>query len=285
MSDDRQYYQAKNIKQIDINLLPYQDKFLFSTKRYCAMISAIGTGKTFMALLKVWRFCQDYPGSRWLIIRKEYTDLRDSTMKDFELYFGVKINKQSKSYTTPNGSEILFRHGEEISPNVLKNMNLSGFFIEQAEEFKTEQTFVWLQDRLRKSGSPYRQGLIIANSDGHNWCWRLFIHNPPSDDYMCVEATTFDNEVNLPADFVKDMRLKEIIAPNHYKRMVMNQHDIQDEGDLLLTNEQIERAMGLRLTREDGYIEEGGVTLGACDVARFGDDLTVFMVIQRVTGG
>ena len=48
MSDDRQYYQAKNIKQIDINLLPYQDKFLFSRKRYCAMISAIGTGKTFM---------------------------------------------------------------------------------------------------------------------------------------------------------------------------------------------------------------------------------------------
>ncbi|MBK7546268.1 MAG: hypothetical protein IPI56_11090 [Elusimicrobia bacterium] len=50
----------------------------------------------------------------------------------------------------PNKSEILFRHLEEIH-GVVQNMNLGWFWIEQAEELETDETFNVLRGRLRRT--------------------------------------------------------------------------------------------------------------------------------------
>ena len=118
----------KNSWVLELN--DYQTEFLDSIVRYPAMVSAVGTGKTMMGLMKVWKYCDEYPGSLWLVVRKEWVDLRDSTVRDFQDYFGVTLNSD-KDYVFPNGSVIMFRHGGEISkaqsgqPNILKNINLS----------------------------------------------------------------------------------------------------------------------------------------------------------------
>lgn len=272
-----------------IKLNNYQDRFLFSESRFPAIVSAIGTGKTFMLLLKVWKYCEQYPDSLALIVRKEFTDLKDSTMKDFEKYFGVTIGSD-KNYKMDNGSTILFRHAAEVE--VLKNMNLSIIGIEQAEEFESDETFIFLRDRLRRQTGPYRQMCVIANAKGHNWCWRLWVgHNGSAEvldertgqierkngEFHCLEANTFANEHNLPPDFIADLRRMKEDAPNHYLQYVMNSHEEVDTDDLLFKHDDVYNSPKLVFANQNRSVKR---VMGV-DVARFGNDKTVFTIIEQ----
>lgn len=225
-----------------------------------------------MLLLKVYNFCRTYPNSLALVVRKEFTDLKDSTMKDFETYFHKAIGSD-KNFKFENNSVIMFRHASEIE--VLKNINLSIFAIEQAEEFEDEQMFTFLRDRLRRDNAPLRQGVLIANAAGHNWMYRMWVNNPASEDFDVSTASTFDNEDNLPADFIADLRRMEIEAPNHYKQYVLNSFEELGQDDLLLTGASVYASPELV------FYDEGTVRrILAVDVARFGEDETVFTIIQ-----
>jgi len=226
-------------------------------------------------LLKIYNFCLKYPKSLALIVRKEFTDLRDSTLKDFEFYFNATVDS-NKEYKLQNGSIIMFRHGAEL--NVLKNVNLSIFGMEQAEEFENEETFTFLRDRIRRKGSPYRQGIIIANAHGHNWIWRMWINNPSSNKYHIIQANTFDNQDNLPEDFISDLQSMEKEAPAHYQRYVKNSHEDLEDADLLISYNLIEKA------EKNSFFAEGAKIL-SCDVARFGDCKTVFTILQKANMG
>lgn len=257
-------------------LRPYQEEFIDSEARFPALIAGIGTGKTFSAIMRAVLLSNMFPGNLGLIVRKEVTDLRDSTMKDFEKYTGMKINSH-KEVTFPNGSQIMFRHGSEI--DVLKNINLGWFYIEQAEEFETDMQFHFLRDRLRRGGAvKYRCGFLIANANGHNWIYRLWINNP-GEEYHGIQATTFDNAVNLAADFIADLKRMETEAPAHYRQYVLNDHNEQDVGDILFLTMLIERMEKNVLTG----IPDGPLIVGV-DVARFGDDRTVFSGLQYLGG-
>jgi len=224
--------------EVEYKLKSYQDKFLFSTARFPALISGIGTGKSMCLIFKVVKHCEDYPGALVLMVRKEFTDLRDSTMKDFEKYTGLKI-RSDKEVHFSNGSIIMFRHGAEL--NVLKNINLTAFGIEQAEEFESSEQFIFLRDRLRNTAAEIRQGIIIGNVNGHNWIWELW-KNSPDKEYELIEATTFDNEDNLPADFIADIRKMERDAPSHFQQYVMNNWDEAVDGRWVIPINLIENA-------------------------------------------
>lgn len=256
---------------LNLKLKPFQDNFLFSEKRYPAMVAAVGTGKTMMLLMKIVSYCKKFDGSLALIVRKEYTDLRDSTLKDFEAYFGQKVNAD-KEFRFPNGSVIMFRHGGEI--NVLKNINLSIFGIEQAEEFETDEIFTFLRDRLRRQNAPYRQGCVIANTNGHNWIWRLWKNNI-GPEFGLSEANTFENADNLPRDFIEDLKRMEIEAPNHYRRYVLNSWEDIESDDTVFTYEGLRACAGLELSRM-------GVARGilAVDISRYGSAETVFTLLE-----
>ena len=276
---------------MNLDLLLCQDVFLFSTARFPAMISSIGTGKTMNLLLKCKLFCETYPNTLALIIRKEYTDLRDSTISDFENYFSVKINVQDKSFIFPNGSKILFRHGAEL--NVLKNLNLSFIGIEQAEEFETDETFDFLRDRLRRQNAPIRQLCIIANARGHNWIWQRWINKADEvktleantgqyefrkGEYHGVTANSFANEKNLPADFISDLRAMEVESPNHYLQYVMNSFEELEEDDLLFNFSELSECQKLDIILRKGF----GARIGGFDIARYGNDKCSSVIIEQL---
>lgn len=271
------------VKEIKLN--KYQDTFIFAEERYSALISSVATGKTFSFLFKAWKFCQENPNSLGLIIRKEFTDLRDSTIKDFERYFGVKINQANKEYEFKNGSKIMFRHGDMTDINVLKNINLSFFGIEQAEEYESDDIFDFLRDRLRRQGSS-RWGMIIANANGHNWCYKRFINGAEcktvnektgeyeyrKDNYICCTANSFANAHNLPDDFIKDLKVMEVEAPEHYYQYIMNSFEHTEADDFLFAQQDFEPKI---------FTKRGtGFRIAALDVARMGKDKSVFKVIE-----
>jgi hypothetical protein len=255
-------------------LLAFQQRFMDSRKRFPAMVSSIGTGKTMTGIFKMMKLMSEAPNNLGLIVRKEFTDLRDSTMKDFELYTGMQIEKTDKQVTFPNGSVIMFRHGSEL--NVLKNINLGAIMLEQAEEFETDETFHFCRDRLRRKEAKHRCLFPIANANGHNWMWKLWKNNP-QEEYDLHEATSFDNP-HLPKDFTEDLKRMEREAPHHYRRYVLNSWEDVDEGDLLLPYQYIEEA------NKQAFFPEG-VILYAIDVARFGPDRTVHCMIQKANKG
>uniref|UniRef100_A0A6M3KE57 Putative terminase n=1 Tax=viral metagenome TaxID=1070528 RepID=A0A6M3KE57_9ZZZZ len=228
-----------------------------------------------MFLLKIYTYCEQYSGTTALIVRKEFTDLKDSTMRDFERYFNVKIGAD-KDYYLPNTSKIMFRHAAEIE--VLKNINLGIAGIEQAEEFETDEQFQFIRDRLRQqNGADIRPLCVIANANGHNWVWKYWFNNPPSEEYHGITATTFDNEINLPKDFIADLRRMETEAPNHYKQYVLNSFEETDQDDYVFTwvelNEAKKNIYGLR----EGY----GLRISGFDVARYGEDKCADVTIQQ----
>ncbi len=202
------------------------------------------------ALLKGDFLNRFYKNNLGLVVRNKFTDLRDSTMKDFTRYTDKTIPQGTKEAHYANGSVTLFRHAKELSG--LQNVNLGWAYIEQAEEFPTDTQFQLLRGRLRRElevdedywsiieragdiwpylhemrKNPLRQIMTIANANGHNWCWKMFIKSP-KEDFSCVQATSFDNKIHLPADFIKDLRHMEVDSPAKYKQFVMNCHDEVD---------------------------------------------------------
>ena len=252
--------------ELKLQLNLYQDQFLFSEKKFPCMKSAIGTGKTYMFLLKIWSYCKQYPGTTALIVRKEFTDLKDSTMRDFEKYFGVKIGSD-KDYEMPNKSKIMFRHAAEL--DVLKNINLGIADVEQAEEFEDDTQFQFIRDRMRQNnGASVRPICIIANANGHNWVWKLWINKATeikeidaatgqyqylNGEYECITANSFANAHNLPPDFVADLKRMEIEAPKHYAQFVMNSDEELEQDDFVFNFSELMQAKTREYATRTGY--------------------------------
>ena len=240
------------VKTLNIEAEPFQWDFYTALNRFPSMIAGVGTGKTMWALMKGDLLSRFYKNNLGLVVRNKFTDLRDSTMKDFTEYTGKHIPQGTKEARYANGSVILFRHAKELSG--LKNVNLGWVYIEQAEEFPTDTQFQLLRFRLRRDlkidedywsalvetgevwpflqslhDNPLNQMMTIANANGHNWCWKMFIKSP-GEEFSCVQADSFENTwlVENKPKTVADWRQMEIDSPAKFKQYVMNCHDEVD---------------------------------------------------------
>lgn len=235
-----------------INLKPYQDEFIFSRSPYPAMISGWGTGKTMSAIVRGMIYSEKIPDNLGIVFRKEFTDLRDSTIKDFELYTKLKVNSH-REVKHANGSVTMFRHIEEI--NNIQNINLGWFYIEQAEELKTDREFLTLFGRLRRKlspsaefqqlGLPERTGFIIGNP-GPEWIKRIWKVNQTNDqDFHLVEAKTYDNADILPDDFLNGLEKLRRERPELYARYVENSWDTSENDFILIKPAMLEALRGI----------------------------------------
>lgn len=268
-------------------LKPAQDKFIFSSKRFPAYVAAWGTGKTMSLCTRGLNASREFPKNRGLILRKEWVDLRDSTIKDFIELTKMKLNGDREAVFN-NGSEILFRHGEELTGRNLQNMNLGWFIMEQAEEFESDDVFEKLRGRLRLCHGCkkvlvngimrcicYQWGGVIANTNGHNWIYNKWKANP-GDECELAEATTFDNQDNLPLNFIEDLKRLEHEKPKVYNRFVMNSWDEVDAVDVIIDPEWVRSCINREIP-----IARPIKRVVSIDVSRYGDDKTVFYAIEN----
>jgi len=234
-----------------INLKSFQNSFLTSHARHPALVSAWGTGKSMMAIMRGILLSEQYPGNLGMIVRKEFVALRDSTMKDYEKYTGRRVNVQAKEDRLANKSVIMFRHAKELTSANLQNVNLGWFLIEQAEEFETSDVFFMLNGRLRREDKvKFRTGFVIANANGHNWIWDLWPlsgRKQKEKDFPAWEATTFDNKENLPKDFVDSLKYHKKYRPNIYERFVLNSHETEGVGNWVVPVKLFELAQTLHI--------------------------------------
>ena len=182
-----------------------QSKFKLSKDHFTCIKGTWGCGKSRIALMCANDECEEYPGNLYLIIRKEWVDLRDSTLHDWKDWIGRPVNGE-KNVIYPNGSVLMFRHGEDL--DALKNINLGGCLMVQAEEMD-EQDLWFINGRLRRQQGT-RQLRMECNYNGHNYIYNLFNLKKTSDgspfDGTLVTTNTFDNEKNLPPDYIPNLK-------------------------------------------------------------------------------
>jgi PBSX family phage terminase large subunit len=193
-----------------------QTEFLTSVERYSCMSGGFGSGKTYAGCLRALLLSQ-YPGNRGLIGRLTYPELRDTTRKTFfevcppEYYDEAQGGqwKPSENYLRlVNGSEIIFRHLDNVSEKELLSLNLGWFFIDQAEEVGGK-VFQILQSRLRLNTVPNRYGFVVCNPEPGTWIDDTFrkpiLENKPNPDHHFIESASYDNPY-LPAEYVATLR-------------------------------------------------------------------------------
>lgn len=197
---------------------PKQSEFITSAARYSCFSGGFGSGKTVAGCLRSLLLSQ-FPGNFGLIGRLTYPELRDTTRKSFfeicppEYYDEAHGGqwKPSENYLRlVNGSEIIFRHLDNVSEKELLSLNLGWFFIDQAEEVGGD-VFRILQSRLRLNTVPNRYGFVICNPEPGSWIDETFRkpilegkRQNLEEDFHFIESKMTDNPY-LPKDYVQSI--------------------------------------------------------------------------------
>lgn len=215
--------------------LPKQEVFLqFALSpegpKYVAYVGGIGSGKSLIGCVTVITWATMYPGD-YVIARQYMPELRDTTMKTFldicppELLKDFKVQEAKAVIRGVNGdSTVLFRGLEEF--NKLRSLNLSGFYIDEANQV-SEDAFMLLQGRLRNQ-SGLRKGIVTTNPSGHDWVYRWFFKKDHinSDEvkkkFALIKAPSTENK-HLPEGYVESMLATW--SPERIKREIEGSFD------------------------------------------------------------
>ena len=178
---------------------------------------AIRSGKTQICARVIRGWALAHSGGLYLVCRRTYPELEDSTMRVFlngdgglppvipqELIANYNVSR--KQLRLVNGSTILFRALEDDpkAPLKIRNITLSAIFIDQLEEFDlpaTRNSTSSCSGRLSHPIGP-RKMLAAANPSAiEHWAHRHFVEEHDRRRAR-VHVTLFDNEKNLEPDFV-----------------------------------------------------------------------------------
>jgi len=216
--DQDQLDQQEHNEKFSITPTPKQAEFITTDVKFSCYSGGYGNGKTTAGCLRSLLLSSGMPNNFGLIGRLTYPTLRDTTRRSFfelcppEYYAaenGGEWRRSENHLKFTNGSEIIFRHMDQISEQELKSLNLGWFYIDQAEEVP-ESVFMVLQSRLRLMAVPNRFGFVTCNPEPGNWLFHKF--KKPHDegklhhDYQIIEAPTSENQKNLPDDYIQVLR-------------------------------------------------------------------------------
>lgn len=192
---------------VTINYKPLfkQAEFHQAEAKFRLYIGAWRAGKTFAGCFEAYKHSFLYPNNCGIIFRKDYTDLRDTTMKTFFDIVPaediVDFNKSEHKVTLRNGSEVYFRHLKDGLK--LGSLSLGWFFIDEAEEV-TEEIFIALQGRLSLKDTACVGWLVSNPPNTDHWMYKYF-NNNVDKEYAVFYASTYENKENLPTGYIETL--------------------------------------------------------------------------------
>ena len=237
---------------------------------------AIRGGKSYMLLNTFQLLCKLYPGSRWVIARRTYSNLVKNTLPIFNKIRarGWKLNTKDMIATYKNGSQILF-----LSADITKDADLdnwkglepNGIGLEEANEMheryfdkSVERAGAWIIPNMKVQ--PHAFVLMTCNPS-NTWVkqriYDKWKNGKLPDRYIYIPAFITDNEANSE-EYLKKLRL---LPKDQYKRFVEGDWELEYDPDQLIRYDWVTPNISDR---------DGKVLKFSVDVARFGDDRTIF---------
>ena len=164
------------------------------------------SGKTYSGCAEALIQSLAFPNNFGLIGRKDFCDLRDTTLQTFLEICPEDLiknyNKSEHHLYLEGGSEIIFR---ELKDGIgLGSLNLGFFYIDEAEEIQ-ETVFDRLQGRLSLNRTGRQCGFLTSNPPNKDhWIYQRFVEKPTSD-YELIHASTYENEQYLPSGYIETL--------------------------------------------------------------------------------
>lgn len=183
-----------------------QKEFHDHSEKYRLFLGAWRAGKTYSGCYEAFRHSIVYPGNFGLIGRKNFADLRDTTIKTFFEICPEELirnyHKTEHRLTFTNGSQILFR--ELKDGEGLGSLNLGFFYIDEAEQVR-ENVFDRLQGRLSNTKTGRQCGWVSSNPPNKDhWIYKRFVEDK-QEDYSITYASTYENAKYLPAGYISSI--------------------------------------------------------------------------------
>lgn len=197
-----------------------------STTRFLDIEGAIRSGKTTVGVWKAILLAQENPGINGLLCR--WTgDALDAQLKPRfwelcpkEMLDPIRPWHSDEEYVQfANGSRVYLRalkssdEGARFSKTA--GLTLAFILIDQPEEVPVD-VYEYLKGRLSQPGFPQQLILLPNPPDLDHWICKEFPESNNRYGYEYIHLSTYDNAVNLGAEYIKS--LEEAYPENHPMR-------------------------------------------------------------------
>jgi phage terminase large subunit len=208
---------------------------------------AFGAGKSLALTQQAADMALNYPGTRHMVVRKRFTDLRDTTLVTFQESVDPRLytyNKQEHTATFAGGAKLLFRGLDKLSK--LGSVEVATVLADELYELSYDE-FKMLKGRARQKGTaPEIAGKVIGASNpcdigqslnGPEWMY-VYFEKQPKDapgkfpGRFQVAANSFDNPF-LPQDYVAN--LMRDYPPSWVRRFLYGDWGTVPKGDPVFT--------------------------------------------------
>lgn len=247
--------------------------------KYLLFGGSMGGGKSWFLCAEAIKQAMKYSGNRLVIVRKELSVLRRTTLVTFLSICPREIirsfNQTSLEVTFINGSVLTFIDANIAKDPLLqkiKGLEIGWFGIDEANEVSVE-VYNLLKTRLRwilpDKSKPSYEGRLTSNPEA---CWLIptFIQSTnPHEVY--IQSLTTDNYDEL-SEYVVNLKEAFKDNPSLLRKYLYADWSMVDTINQLLPSEAIAKSA----ERING---ETSISMGV-DVARYGDDRTVFTILK-----
>lgn len=247
--------------------------------KYLLFGGAMGGGKSWWLCAEAIKQVMKYSGNRIVIVRKELSVLRRTTLITFLSICPKEIirnfNQTSLEVTFINGSVLTFLDANISKDPLLqkiKGLEIGWFGIDEANEVSKE-VYNILKTRLRwvlpNKQKPKYEGRLTSNPEA---CWLInsFIHSTNIDE-VYIQSLTTDN-FDEQSEYVINLKEAFKDSPNLLRKYLYADWSLADTINQLIPSEII-----LRSIEKIQY--QTSISMGV-DVARYGDDKTVFTILK-----
>jgi len=209
--------------------------------------------KTFMSTLFCSRVLLEHSNQKILFTRYTMTSANDTVLQDFkdrieEQGIGHNfIQRKNDVFCPKKNSKISFRGIKTSSKSQTakhKGLDCNIFFVDEAEEWQSEEEFDKLDYSIRQQGKNNLIVIVMNPSTKGHWVYKRWIEQTrrqvmidgfPVDisthpEVTHIHTSYLDNIKNLPSDYVKILRALKVSNPAKYAHVVIGQWLNRQEG-------------------------------------------------------